>query len=105
MKNLNEKCIDKTSLNHALEEMSLNDALEEVSLNDTLEEVSLNDDTMEGVGLNDAQEEVYDDDYDFNDEKTYTRYNGSYAQDIEGWSDDDIDIVFEGDPDAYWNID
>lgn len=87
MKNLNVKCIDKTSLNHAQEEMSLNN------------------DTMEEVGLNDTQEEVYDDDYDFNDEKTYTRYNGSYAQDIEGWSDDDIDIVFEGDPDAYWNID
>lgn len=51
------------------------------------------------------EEEIYDDDYDFNDEKTNTRYNGSYAQDIEGWSDDDIDIVFEGDPDAYWNID
>ena len=53
----------------------------------------------------DLEEEIYDDDYDFNDEKTYIRYNGSYAQDIEGWSDDDIDIVFEGDPDAYWNID
>ena len=54
----------------------------------------------------DLEEEIYDDDYDFNDEEiTYRRYNGSYAQDIEGWSDDDIDIVFEGDPDAYWNID
>ena len=30
---------------------------------------------------------------------------GSYAQDVEGWSDDDIDEVFDGDPDAYWNID
>lgn len=52
------------------------------------------------------EEETCDDDYGFCDEGlTYRRYNGSYAQDIEGWSDDDIDIVFEGDPDAYWNID
>lgn len=36
---------------------------------------------------------------------SYDKYNGSYAQDYEGWSDDDIDDVFDGDPDAYWNID
>lgn len=48
----------------------------------------------------------FDDDYDFYEEKrTYERYNGSYAQDVEGWSDQDIDDVFDGDPDAYWNID
>ena len=39
------------------------------------------------------------------EERTYERYNGSYAQDVEGWSDQDIDDVFDGDPDAYWNID
>lgn len=44
----------------------------------------------------------YADDYD---EPSYGRYTGSYAQDVEGWSDDDIDNVFDGDPDAYWNID
>ena len=32
-------------------------------------------------------------------------YVGSYAQDEMGYSDDDIDTVFDGDPDAYWNID
>ena len=42
--------------------------------------------------------------YDY-DEPSYGRYSGSYAQDVEGWSDDDIDEVFDGDPDAYWNID
>jgi len=36
---------------------------------------------------------------------TYNNYNGSYAQDEMGFSDDDIDIIFDGDPDAYWNID
>lgn len=30
---------------------------------------------------------------------------GSYAQDEMGYSDDDIDTIFDGDPSAYWNID
>ena len=53
-------------------------------------------------------EEPYNEepDYDpYEEEETYERYNGSYAQDVEGWSDQDIDDVFDGDPDAYWNID
>lgn len=35
----------------------------------------------------------------------YGEYAGSYAQDVMGYSDDVINDVFEGDPDAYWNID
>lgn len=35
----------------------------------------------------------------------YGKYTGSYAQDEMGYSDDDIDTIFDGDPDAYWNID
>lgn len=35
----------------------------------------------------------------------YGEYAGYYAQDVEGYSDDVIDDAFEGDPDAYWNID
>lgn len=35
----------------------------------------------------------------------YGEYAGSYAQDVMGYSDDVISDVFEGDPDAYWNID
>lgn len=56
-------------------------------------------------------EEYYDEDFDeeysFSEEEpdTYDRFNGSYAQDVMGYSDDEIDIVFDGDPDAYWNID
>ena len=34
-----------------------------------------------------------------------SRYSGSYAQDEMGYSDEDIDTIFDGDPDAYWNID
>lgn len=36
---------------------------------------------------------------------SYESYKGSYAQDEMGYSDDDIDTIFDGDPDAYWNID
>lgn len=36
---------------------------------------------------------------------TYGKYAGSYAQDVMGYSDDVIDDAFDGDPDAYWNID
>lgn len=54
-------------------------------------------------------EDMYERDmyeYDeYEERETYERYNGSYAQDYEGWSDQDIDDVFDGDPDAYWNID
>ena len=45
------------------------------------------------------------DDYDYRGKPTYENYNGSYAQDVEGWSDQDINDAFDGDPDAYWNID
>lgn len=39
------------------------------------------------------------------EEQTYERYGGSYAQDEMGYSDDEIDEIFDGDPLAYWNID
>lgn len=35
----------------------------------------------------------------------YGEFAGSYAQDVEGYSDDVINDAFEGDPDNYWNID
>lgn len=41
--------------------------------------------------------------YDYGNE--YDDYNGSYAQDVAGYSDDVISDAFEDDPDAYWNID
>lgn len=51
--------------------------------------------------FNDFEDEYFDDEYEF----TYDRYNGSYAQDVEGFNDQAIDEAFEGYPDAYWNID
>jgi hypothetical protein len=55
-------------------------------------------------------EDYYDEEYrnnwrTFKEEPTYERYGGSYAQDVMGYSDDEIDIIFDGDPSAYWNID
>ena len=48
----------------------------------------------------------YSDDYETNDYGShYGEYAGSYAQDVMGYSDDVIDDAFDGDPDAYWNID
>lgn len=48
----------------------------------------------------------HSDNYDANDYGTnFGEYAGSYAQDVEGYSDDVIDDAFDGDPDAYWNID
>ncbi len=35
----------------------------------------------------------------------YGKYAGTYAQDVAGYSDEVIDDAFDGDPDAYWNID
>lgn len=79
-------------------------------------------DESEDVGTWDDNSSIYRDIYDGEDddeyeegdfdnyssdeeEPTYDRYNGSYAQDEMGYSDDDIDTIFDGDPDAYWNID
>lgn len=36
---------------------------------------------------------------------TYNEYSGTYAQDIEGYSDQIINEAFDGEPEAYWNID
>ena len=42
---------------------------------------------------------------EYEETDTYERYAGSYAQDEMGYSDDEIDTIFDGDPSAYWNID
>ena len=45
--------------------------------------------------------------YDYEEEygSHYGEYAGSYAQDVMGYSDDVINDAFDGEPDAYWNID
>ncbi len=48
-----------------------------------------------------------EDDYENDDDygSHYGDFAGTYAQDVAGFSDDVIYDAFEGDPDAYWNID
>jgi len=46
-----------------------------------------------------------DDDWYDNNSERYGQYEGTWAQDVEGLSDDFINDVLDGDPDAYWNID
>jgi hypothetical protein len=53
-------------------------------------------------------EELYNDCEDlmgYEETHTYSRYAGSYAQYEAGFSDEEIDTIFDGDPDMYWNID
>lgn len=62
-------------------------------------------DAMVGDEINNYDSSCYGGNCDCNDSPTYGRYAGSYAQDEMGYSDDDIDTIFDGDPLAYWNID
>jgi hypothetical protein len=43
--------------------------------------------------------------YNYKEEPSYGQHAGSYAQDCEDLSDDFINDVLDGCPDAYWNID
>ena len=36
---------------------------------------------------------------------SYEDHNDSYAQEYGGYSDQEINNIFDGDPDLYWNID
>lgn len=69
-----------------------------VAQNVVLSEILGKDETLE---YDCSSSNYYDDDYG----TSYGEYAGSYAQDVEGYSDDVIDDAFDGDPDAYWNID
>lgn len=53
------------------------------------------------------QQEVSCNDYDdyYFERDTYSEFAGSYAQDVEGLSDNFINDALDGEPDAYWNID
>ncbi len=43
--------------------------------------------------------------YNYYENESYGEYAGSYAQDVEGLSDDFINDALDGCSDAYWNID
>ena len=68
---------------------------------------NLNINTFDDSDCSDDEEDSYynGSKTDWYDDPSYDRYSGSWAQDVEGYSDDDIDTIFDGDPSAYWNID
>ena len=41
--------------------------------------------------------------YDY--DRYHGDYTGTYAHDVMGYSNSDIDTIFDGEPDTYWNID
>lgn len=57
------------------------------------------------VYFRDLLREVSDDDESYDEERHYEEFAGTYAQDVAGYSDEDIYDAFDGEPDAYWNID
>lgn len=64
--------------------------------------------TLEFIEEEEGDEEYYEDETsfpDYEEERHFGRYAGSYAQDDMGYSDEEIDSIFDGDPSAYWNID
>ena len=53
----------------------------------------------------DDEQEDYYDEYDDSEERHYEEFAGTYAQEEAGYSDEDIYDIFDGNPEAYWNID
>ena len=43
--------------------------------------------------------------YYYDEPQHYEEFAGTYAQDVAGYSDEEIYDAFDGEPDAYWNID
>jgi len=60
---------------------------------------------------NECEDDFFDyeetDDYSrgYYEEEHYEEFAGTYAQDVMGYSDEFIYDAFDGEPDAYWNID
>ena len=79
-----------------------------ISADNAIHEFHFLDDTLKYNGALADEERKYAqelEDYASLQDYTYNEYNGSYAQDVMGYSDQEIDDAFDGDPDAYWNID
>ena len=51
--------------------------------------------------MNEGCHDDYFDDYGTH----YSEYEGNYVQDVMCYSDDVINDAFDGESDAYWNID
>lgn len=58
-----------------------------------------------GFYLDETYEPSISNENDYYEQQSYGQFAGSYAQDVEGLSDNFISDALDGDPDAYWNID
>jgi hypothetical protein len=50
-------------------------------------------------------EDIIDEEEPISNQERHGKYSGTWAQDVEGLSDNFIDDVLDGNPEAYWNID
>ena len=76
------------------------------TINSFVQGIKNNSDLFVDENIDDYEDDYYEPDYDdYYERESYGEYAGSYAQDVEGLSDDFINDVLDGDPDAYWNID
>ncbi|MBN2132854.1 MAG: hypothetical protein JW741_25360 [Sedimentisphaerales bacterium] len=60
-------------------------------------------DSEDEYGEEDQYDDYYDDD-PWNQPEHYDKYAGTYAQDVADLSDEFIDDVLDGCPEAYWNL-
>lgn len=111
--------INRVIVKHLLIQENTTDVIErlkELLLDYDTHYPDIEDSEIKIVGDSDHEDEDDWNDFDFEDEKTngdsidddsptYERYRGSWAQEEEGYSDEEIDTIFDGDPSAYWNID
>ena len=81
---------------------------------ETIKEITVNFDDLSFIFevLEDNEYfQNYDDEYDNNyddypvENENFSEYRGTYASDVAGLSDDFINNVLDGEPEAYWNID
>ncbi len=94
------------NLNHFMIDHSTVEELKKINPSFNISEEAEEKLASKKIEMQEDEKEYMDrDDDDWTEHHTYDDYNGSYAQDQMGWSDQDINDVFGGDADAYWNID
>ncbi len=94
------------NLNHFMIDHSTVEELKKINPSFNISEEAEEKLASKKIEMQENEKEYMDrDDDDWTEHHTYDDYNGSYAQDQMGWSDQDINDVFDGDADAYWNID
>lgn len=104
-------CLDKCDGVHFLIEeetiIQINKAFPEIPITSDFEEFCKNRIVDYETDNEDSDEQYnsYHTKLGYRSEISFDRYSGSYAQDEMEYSDDDIDTIFDGYPNAYWNID